>query len=135
MLLVKVCIIINARTENVYIMEYCLVFTYFMSYIDICSGHKERRLKTINNIIWRIIPSDIYSIPPSRFILTVNIPTVDSAISRRKFIDDIIECPVHQGRFHIPTGKPKGAPVSVALDTYATRVEDGKVYVQLNSGD
>ena len=70
------------------------------------------------------------------FYATENICTHAFAfLSEGIVIDDIIECPVHQGRFHIPTGKPKGAPVSVALDTYATRVEDGKVYVQLNSGD
>ena len=70
------------------------------------------------------------------FYATENICTHAFAfLSEGIVIDDIIECPVHQGRFHIPTRKPKGAPVSVALDTYATRVEDGKVYVQLNSGD
>jgi 3-phenylpropionate/trans-cinnamate dioxygenase ferredoxin subunit len=70
------------------------------------------------------------------FYATENICTHAFAfLSEGIVIDDIIECPVHQGRFHIPTGKPKGAPVSVALDTYATRVEDGKVYVRLNSGD
>ncbi len=69
------------------------------------------------------------------FYATENICTHAFAfLSEGIVIDDIIECPVHQGRFHIPTGKPKGAPVSVALDTYATRVEDGKVYVRLNSG-
>ena len=70
------------------------------------------------------------------FYATENICTHAFAfLSEGIVIDDIIECPVHQGRFHIPTGMPKGAPVSVALDTYATRVEDGNVYVRLNSGD
>ena len=44
-------------------------------------------------------------------------------------IDDIIECPLHQGRFHIPTGKAKGAPVCIDLNTYPTRVVDGEVYI------
>ena len=44
-------------------------------------------------------------------------------------IDDYIECPLHQGRFHIPTGKARSAPVSIALQTYPTKVEDGAVYV------
>ncbi len=70
------------------------------------------------------------------FYATENICTHAFAfLSEGIVIDDIIECPVHQGRFHIPTGKPKGAPVSAALETYATRVEDGKVYERLNSGD
>lgn len=44
-------------------------------------------------------------------------------------IDDVIECPLHQGRFHIPTGKAKGAPVCINLKTYPTRVVDGDIYI------
>ncbi len=66
------------------------------------------------------------------FYATENVCTHAFAfLSEGIVIDDIIECPVHQGRFHIPTGKPKGAPVSVALDTYATKAENGKIYVRL----
>jgi 3-phenylpropionate/trans-cinnamate dioxygenase ferredoxin subunit len=70
------------------------------------------------------------------FYATENICTHAFAfLSEGVVIDDIIECPVHQGRFHIPTGAPKGAPVSVALATYATKVEDGNIYVRLDGGD
>lgn len=69
------------------------------------------------------------------FYATENVCTHAFAfLSEGIVIDDIIECPVHQGRFHIPTGKPKGAPVSVALDTYATKVENGQIYVRLEGG-
>jgi 3-phenylpropionate/trans-cinnamate dioxygenase ferredoxin subunit len=44
-------------------------------------------------------------------------------------IDDIIECPLHQGRFHIPSGKAKGAPVCIDLQTCPTRVVDGEVQI------
>ena len=33
-------------------------------------------------------------------------------------IDDIIECPLHQGRFHIPTGNIAGGPACEDLKTY-----------------
>ena len=70
------------------------------------------------------------------FFATDNLCTHQHArLSDGFVIDDIIECPLHQGRFHIPSGKPKGAPVSVALDTYATKVEDGKVYVRIDGGE
>lgn len=49
-------------------------------------------------------------------------------------IGDIIECPMHQGRFHIPTGKAKGAPVSVDIRTHPVKVEDGKVLIGLPAG-
>jgi 3-phenylpropionate/trans-cinnamate dioxygenase ferredoxin subunit len=38
-------------------------------------------------------------------------------------LDDIIECPMHNGRFHIPTGKVEGPPASEPLRTYRVRVE------------
>jgi Ferredoxin subunits of nitrite reductase and ring-hydroxylating dioxygenases len=41
-----------------------------------------------------------------------------------------IECPFHQGRFDIRTGEPTGLPARVAINSYAARVEDGKVQVQ-----
>ena len=47
-------------------------------------------------------------------------------------IDDIIECPLHQGRFHIPTGKAKGAPVNCNLRTHMVKVEGDDVYIGLS---
>ena len=44
-------------------------------------------------------------------------------------LGEIVECPRHQGRFHIPSGKAKGAPVVVDLHTYPTKVEAGQVYI------
>jgi 3-phenylpropionate/trans-cinnamate dioxygenase ferredoxin subunit len=46
-------------------------------------------------------------------------------------IGEIIECPRHQGRFDIRSGKAKGAPVCVDLRTYPTRVDEGLVYIGL----
>ena len=46
------------------------------------------------------------------------------------FIDgENIECPLHQGLFHIPTGKAVGAPVTDDIRTYPVKVEDGKVFL------
>lgn len=44
-------------------------------------------------------------------------------------IDDVIECPMHQGRFHIPTGTAKGPPVNVGLKVYPIKVVNGDVLV------
>jgi 3-phenylpropionate/trans-cinnamate dioxygenase ferredoxin component len=46
-------------------------------------------------------------------------------------MDDIIECPKHNGRFNYKTGDAKGAPVCINLKTYPVRVADGKVQIQL----
>jgi 3-phenylpropionate/trans-cinnamate dioxygenase ferredoxin component len=46
-------------------------------------------------------------------------------------IDNVIECPLHQGRFDVRTGEAKSAPVCVDLKTYALRIEDGIIYIQI----
>jgi 3-phenylpropionate/trans-cinnamate dioxygenase ferredoxin subunit len=46
-------------------------------------------------------------------------------------MDDIIECPKHNGRFNYKTGDAKGAPVCVNLQTYPVRVDGGRVLVQI----
>ncbi|MGO7515599.1 Rieske 2Fe-2S domain-containing protein, partial [Rhizobium ruizarguesonis] len=39
-------------------------------------------------------------------------------------MDEIIECPKHNGRFKYKTGEAKGAPVCVNLKTYPVKIED-----------
>jgi 3-phenylpropionate/trans-cinnamate dioxygenase ferredoxin component len=46
-------------------------------------------------------------------------------------MDNLIECPKHNGRFDFMTGKAKGAPVCVDLKTYPTKVEAGEVFIRL----
>ena len=46
-------------------------------------------------------------------------------------MDNIIECPKHNGRFDYRTGQAKGAPVCVDLKTYPVKVEAGKVFIAL----
>lgn len=41
----------------------------------------------------------------------------------------VIECPLHGGRFDIPSGKALSAPVCVDLATYPVRIENGEVFV------
>ena len=68
-----------------------------------------------------------------RFYATDNICTHEHACLSEGFVvDDVIECPRHQGRFHIPTGRAKGAPVHRDLKTYPIKIQDGMVYVQLD---
>jgi 3-phenylpropionate/trans-cinnamate dioxygenase ferredoxin component len=48
-------------------------------------------------------------------------------------MDDIIECPKHNGRFDYTTGQANGAPVCVNLKTYPVKVEAGKVMIDVGS--
>jgi 3-phenylpropionate/trans-cinnamate dioxygenase ferredoxin subunit len=47
-------------------------------------------------------------------------------------MDNLIECPKHNGRFDFTTGKAMGAPVCVDLKTYPTKIEGGEVFIQLS---
>ena len=46
-------------------------------------------------------------------------------------IDCVIECPLHGGRFDICTGKALSAPVSVDLKTYQVRVQEGRIFLNI----
>ena len=47
-------------------------------------------------------------------------------------MDDIIECPKHNGRFNYKTGAAKGAPVCINLKTYPVKVDAGKVLIEVD---
>lgn len=48
------------------------------------------------------------------------------------FLDgDIIECPLHQGCFHIPSGKALGAPVTQDVRTYPVKIVGDEIHVDV----
>lgn len=42
---------------------------------------------------------------------------------------DIVACPKHGSRFHLPTGRVLSLPAVVPVDMYPVKVEDGQVLV------
>jgi 3-phenylpropionate/trans-cinnamate dioxygenase ferredoxin subunit len=69
---------------------------------------------------------------PKGFYATDGVCTHEKAhLADGLVIGDIIECPLHQGRFHISSGKAKSAPVCVDLECYPVKVEGGRVFIQL----
>jgi naphthalene 1,2-dioxygenase system ferredoxin subunit len=44
-----------------------------------------------------------------------------------------IECPLHQGRFDVCSGKAMCAPLTEDLRTYPVRIDNGRVYVDLDA--
>ncbi len=46
-------------------------------------------------------------------------------------IDNVIECPLHQGRFDLRSGKALSAPVCVDLQTFPVQIHDGDIYIQI----
>jgi naphthalene 1,2-dioxygenase ferredoxin component len=42
-----------------------------------------------------------------------------------------IECPLHQGKFDVRSGKAMCAPLTEDIRTFPVRIEEGEVYIQL----
>ena len=69
---------------------------------------------------------------PKGFFATDGLCTHECALLADGFVQgDIIECPMHQGRFHIPTGKVRSAPASVDIRTYPVKLEGGSLFIGL----
>lgn len=63
---------------------------------------------------------------------THNICTHEHALLSDGYIEgDCIECPLHQARFHIPTGEVRAAPATEPIKTYPTKVENGQILVDI----
>ena len=43
-----------------------------------------------------------------------------------------IECPLHQGRFDVCTGKALCAPLTADIKTYPIRIENDRVFLQIS---
>lgn len=66
------------------------------------------------------------------FYATDDICTHEFASLSEGFIDgDCIECPLHSGTFHIPTGKAMTTPVTEDLRTYPVKVEGDDIFINV----
>ena len=50
-------------------------------------------------------------------------------------IDCVVECPFHQGRFDVRSGKALSAPAFVPLKTYPLKIVDGKIFVNVTRAE
>jgi 3-phenylpropionate/trans-cinnamate dioxygenase ferredoxin component len=74
----------------------------------------------------------IYRAPDGKFFATDGLCTHAQVHLAGGFVmDNLIECPKHNGRFDFTTGKAKGAPVCVDLKAYPTKIEGDAVFIQI----
>jgi 3-phenylpropionate/trans-cinnamate dioxygenase ferredoxin subunit len=74
----------------------------------------------------------IYRSPDDEYFATDGLCTHEKVhLADGLVMEDIIECPKHNGRFNYKTGAARGAPVCINLRTYPVKVEAGKIYLQL----
>src|SRR3569623_1931719 len=75
----------------------------------------------------------VYRSPEDTFHATDGLCTHEKVhLADGLVMDDIIECPKHNGRFNYKTGAAKGAPVCVNLQTYPDKVEGGTVFIEVS---
>jgi naphthalene 1,2-dioxygenase system ferredoxin subunit len=73
----------------------------------------------------------IYGVDGSVYA-TDNICTHGNARLCDGFLDGHeIECPLHQGKFDVRTGKAICEPLTTDVLSYPTRIEEGAVYVEI----
>lgn len=74
----------------------------------------------------------LYRSPDDKYYATDGLCTHEKVhLADGLVMDNIIECPKHNGRFDYRTGAAKGAPVCVDLRTYPVKVEAGKVMIDI----
>jgi 3-phenylpropionate/trans-cinnamate dioxygenase ferredoxin subunit len=74
----------------------------------------------------------IYRSPEDSFHATDGFCTHENVhLSQGLVMDNIIECPKHNGRFNYKTGEAKGAPVCISLKTYPVRVDGGRLQIEV----
>jgi 3-phenylpropionate/trans-cinnamate dioxygenase ferredoxin subunit len=75
----------------------------------------------------------IYRSPDDRYHATDGLCTHEKVhLADGLVMDNIIECPKHNGRFDYTTGAAKGAPACINLKTYPVKLEAGKVMIDLD---
>jgi 3-phenylpropionate/trans-cinnamate dioxygenase ferredoxin subunit len=73
----------------------------------------------------------IYRSPEDAYFATDGLCTHEQVhLADGLVMDDVIECPMHNGRFNYKTGAAKGAPACVNLKTYPAKVEAGRVLIK-----
>ena len=74
----------------------------------------------------------VYRSPDDEYYATDGLCTHEKIhLADGLLMDNVIECPKHNGRFDYTDGSALGTPVCVNLQTYPVKVEDGPVFISL----
>jgi 3-phenylpropionate/trans-cinnamate dioxygenase ferredoxin subunit len=74
----------------------------------------------------------LFRSPDDEYFCTDGLCTHESVhLAEGLVIDHVIECPKHSGEFDYRTGEAVRAPACRNLRTYATRVDGGRLFVEI----
>ncbi len=73
----------------------------------------------------------LYDIAGTAYATAAVCPHHSAWLSQGGMEGELVNCPRHQGQFHVPTGRKTRGPDCADLRTYPVRVEGGRVWVDL----
>lgn len=74
----------------------------------------------------------IFRSPDDQFYCTAGLCTHEKVHLADGFVmDHEVECPKHSGAFDYRTGEARRAPVCVNLKTFPTKVENGRIHIEI----
>jgi nitrite reductase/ring-hydroxylating ferredoxin subunit len=74
----------------------------------------------------------VFRLDGDYFVTSDLCPHQGGSLSQGCVVENFIECPVHFALFDIRTGEADGGVTTKSVKTYATKVEDGRIYVDLD---
>lgn len=74
----------------------------------------------------------VYNIGGTFYVTDDRCTHAEASLADGLLDGDVIECSMHFGAFHVPTGKPVAEPCSIPLRTYKAVVRDGQVLADLD---
>jgi nitrite reductase/ring-hydroxylating ferredoxin subunit len=74
----------------------------------------------------------LYNVAGSLYATDDRCTHAEASLSDGFLEGDEIECPLHQGRFHVPTGRALCFPATEDVETFPVRVEGDAVLVRVS---
>ena len=74
----------------------------------------------------------LYRLPDGYFATSDVCPHQGGSLSEGCVVENFIECPLHFALFEIRTGVADGGITSTPVKTFKTRLDDGKVFVEMD---
>lgn len=75
-------------------------------------------------------PVAVFNVDGEFYAISDTCSHEESSLSEGFIDGDIVECAKHGAIFHIPTGEVRSLPATRSVQTFATSVEDGALFVE-----
>jgi 3-phenylpropionate/trans-cinnamate dioxygenase ferredoxin subunit len=88
--------------------------------------------ETSTRITYNGVDIAVFNVEGTFYAIGDTCTHAEASLSEGDFYDDRVECPLHGSPFNVTTGKALGGQATGNSGKYATKVEDGVIYVNPN---